>query len=155
MKKNTTFILLGVAALGAYFYFKRQSDSSAKELPEGAPEASEGDAAAKPDAVVTAPAGQFNEALDKAQQIATTIKDAAVIVKSGTKTAVVKSGKKKKKKTKCPKLSAEQLQNLCKGLKGKELRACRKKNRRSCIIVPPLQTMKDGQWVEQKDDSNA
>ena len=108
MKKNTTTILLlAGAAAAAYFFFRPKSEETKTNVSEEKTEEEKTEAekesdkdAEKADAVVTAPKGQFNDAVEKAVEIAQTIKDAAVVVKSGDKTAVVKTGYKKKKKIK-------------------------------------------------------
>lgn len=142
MKKNTTTILLlAAAAAAAYFIFKGKpkltstETETAKEEEEKPGEQAD-QSAEKPDAVVTAPAGQLASAVEKGLQIAQTIKDAAVIVKSGDKTAVLKTGKKKGKSVKRPKLTAEQINKVCKGLKGSKRRACIAKAKKAATIKP-------------------
>ena len=137
MKKQSTIILLAAAAAAAYFFMRKKTDETTKQIDEGEP------VEIKPDAEVTAPKGKFFEALEKAQQVATTIKDAAVVVTDGNKKAVVTTGSKKikkRKKVKCPKKTAAELKLICQGLKGKELRQCKRKNRRSCITIQPTQS---------------
>jgi hypothetical protein len=137
MKKQSTIILLAAAAAAAYFFMRKKTDDTVKQIDEGEP------VEIKPDAEVTAPKGKFFEALEKAQQVATTIKDAAVVVTDGNKKAVVTTGLKKikkRKKVKCPKKTAAELKLICQGLKGKELRQCKRKNRRSCITIQPTQS---------------
>jgi hypothetical protein len=138
MKKQTTiFLLIAAAAAGAWYYFKNKGTDTTTAKEEETP--TEGEPV-KADAEVSAPKGQFFQALEKAQEVASTLKDAAVIVRSGDKTAVVKSGNKKKKKVKCPKTSAAQMKVLCEGLKGRELRQCKRKHRRSCVVIAPTQS---------------
>lgn len=142
MKKNiTTYLLIAAAAAGAWYYMKKKpTTTEEKETDtEGGEDAASG-GTAKTDAVVTAPAGNFQAALNTAKEITSNLKDAAVLVKSGNKTALVKKGAKKKKPVKCPKLTKEQLAKICEGLKGAELKKCRKKNRRSCITVEPTES---------------
>jgi hypothetical protein len=138
MKKNlTTYLLIAAAAAGAWYYIKKKPTALTEK--EADVEGEEG-TTTKTDAVVTAPAGNFQAALNTAKEITSNLKDAAVLVKSGTKTALVKKGAKKKKPVKCPKLSKKQIDTLCEGLKGAELRKCRKKNKRSCITVQPTES---------------
>jgi len=137
MKKQSTIILLAAAAAAAYFFMRKKTDETVKQIDESEP------VEVTPDAEVTAPKGKFFEALEKAQQVATTIKDAAVVVTDGNKKAVVTTGSKrikKRKKVKCPKKTAAELKLICQGLKGKELRQCKRKNRRSCITIQPTQS---------------
>jgi hypothetical protein len=145
MKKNTTTILLlAGAAAAAYFYFKNKgkadtsvtSEATEQETKPGDEESEKG--AEKVDAVVTAPKGQFNDAVEKAVEIAQTIKDAAVVVKSGDKTAVVKTGYKKKKKVKRPKLTNAQIEKACKGLTGRKRRQCIAKAKKAATITPKI-----------------
>ena len=138
-KKSTTTLLLIAAAAGAAWFFmrKKTTDSAATEIPESADTGSD---TTKADAVVTAPPGKIQEALNTAKDITSNLKDVAVLVKSGNKTALVTKGKKKKKHVKCPKLTEEQLNNLCGDLTGKARKACRRKHRRSCVIIPPTQS---------------
>jgi hypothetical protein len=139
MQKNTnTYLLIAAAAAGAYFYMKNKKTATDTETETDTKEEATGET--KADAVVTAPAGNFQAALNTAKEITSNLKDAAVLVKSGNRSALVKSGNKKKKAVKCPKLTKEQLAKICEGLKGAELRACRKKNRRSCITVGPTES---------------
>jgi hypothetical protein len=139
MQKNTTtYLLIAAAAAGAYFYMKNKKTATDTETETDTKEEATGET--KADAVVTAPAGNFQAALNTAKEIASNLKDAAVLVKSGNITALVKNGVKKKKPVKCPKLTKKQLDTLCEGLKGKELKKCRKKNKRSCITVEPTQS---------------
>lgn len=136
-KQTTTILLLAGAAAAAYFLLKKKSGETVKQVEEA--EAEE----VKPDAEVTAPKGKFFEALDKAQEVANTLKDAAVVVTDGNKKALVTSGKKKikkKRKVKCPKKTAAELKVICEGLTGKALRQCKRKNRRSCVTIQPTQT---------------
>lgn len=94
MKKNTLlFIGIGAAALGGYFLWKnRQAGASDTATTEA-------DSNEKTDATVKAPEGKFFEALDKAKEVASTIKDAVVEVRAGSKKAKVRSGTKKRKYT--------------------------------------------------------
>jgi hypothetical protein len=142
MKKNlTTYLLIAAAAAGAWYYMKKKPTATEeKETETEGGEDATGGGTAKADAVVTAPAGNFQAALNTAKEITSNLKDAAVLVKSGNRTALVKKGVKKKKPVKCPKLTKKQLDTLCEGLKGAELRKCRKKNKRSCITVEPTQS---------------
>jgi hypothetical protein len=140
MKKNiTTYLLIAAAAAGAWYYMKKKPTATEEAETEGGEDAASG-GTTKADAVVTAPAGNFQAALNTAKEITSNLKDAAVLVKSGNKTALVKSGAKKKKPVKCPKLTKQQLAKICEGLKGAELRKCRKKNKRSCITVEPTES---------------
>jgi len=136
-KSGSTYLILAAAAAGIWYYMKNKPGTSTKEIQEATEEDTE---TTKTDAVVTAPAGNFQAALATAKEITSNLKDAAVLVKSGNKTALVKKGAKKKKKVKCPKLTKDQLAKICEGLKGAELRKCRKKNKRSCITVQPTQS---------------
>jgi hypothetical protein len=144
MKKNlTTYLLLAAAAAGAYYFIKKKSPSATeKELQTGSEDDTTGSGSetTKTDAVVTAPAGKFQAALDTAKEITNNIKDVAVLVKSGNKTALVRHGTKRKKPVKCPKLTKKQLDTICEGLEGSELKKCRKKNKRSCITVQPTES---------------
>jgi len=136
-KQTTTLLLLAGAAAAAYFIMKNKATVTNKFDEQPEPEE------IKPDAEVTAPAGQFSAALEKAQQIATTIKDAAIVVTDGNQKALVTTGRKKvkkRKKVKCPKRTGAELKEICKGLKGRELRQCKRKNRRNCVVIPPTQT---------------
>lgn len=136
-KQTTTLLLLAAAGAAAFFLLRKKPTETTKEVEPA--EAEE----VKPDAEVTAPKGKFFEALEKAQQVATTIKDAAVVVTDGKRKALVTSGKKKikkRKKVKCPKKTGAELAEICKGLKGRELRQCKRKNRRSCVTIEPTQT---------------
>ena len=137
-KSGSTYLILAAAAAGIWYYMKNKPGTSTKQIEEATEE--EATETTKTDAVVTAPAGNFQAALATAKEITSNLKDAAVLVKSGNKTALVKKGAKKKKKVKCPKLTKDQLAKICEGLKGAELRKCRKKNKRSCITVQPTQS---------------
>ena len=139
MQKNTiNYLLIAAAAAGAWFFMKKKKTATETETETDTKEEATGET--KADAVVTAPAGNFQAALNIAKEITSNIKDAAVLVKSGNRSALVKSGEKKKKAVKCPKLTKKQLDTLCEGLKGNELRKCRKKNKRSCITVQPTES---------------
>jgi hypothetical protein len=144
MKKNTTTLLLLVAAGAAAFFFLRKKGGATARITEEATEIEEkpgqptDEEAEKTDAVVTAPKGQFNEAVEKAMEVAKTIKDAAVVVKSADKTAVIKTGKKKNKKVKRPKLSQAAIDKACKGLKGRARRQCIAKLRKTATITPKV-----------------
>ena len=147
MKKQTTTILLLACAAAAAYFFLRKKGETVKVTDTAEPEE------VKPDAEVTAPKGQFQAALEKAQEVASTIKDAAVVVTDGRKKALVTSGKKKtnkKRKVKCPKTTGAQLAILCEGLKGRELRQCKRKNRRSCITIQPTQSATFSETGEYK-----
>ena len=137
-KQTTTILLLAGAAAAAYFLLRKKSGETVKQVEEAEVEE------VKPDAEVTAPKGKFFEALDKAQEVANTLKDAAVVVSDGKKTALVTSGKKKttkKKKYKCKvRTSKERMAMLCEGLKGRELRKCRRKNKFNCTFPAATQT---------------
>jgi hypothetical protein len=137
-KQTTTFIIAAAAAAGLWYFMKKKgTEVTAKEI-EAEPDVE----TEKADAVVTAPKGQLLQAVEKAQEVASTLKDAAVIVRSGNQTAVVTKGKKRKKKIKCPKTTKEQMAEFCKGLKGKELRQCKRKHRRNCgkVVIEPIQS---------------
>lgn len=154
MKKGTTTILLLAAAGAAAFFLLRKRGAqadTARTAPEDMETDTETPAAETPDATVKAPAGQFFEALDKAKEVASTIKDAVVTVKSGTKKAVVRTGTKRKK----PKWTAKQLADYCNswGYKSKgtrkekkEYRQCVRKAKRkqSLPMFVPTETIKQG-----------
>jgi hypothetical protein len=149
MKKGTTTLLiLAAAGAAAYFFLRKRGAGAeaARTVPDEEPEA-ETPAAATPDAAVTAPPGRFFEALDKAKEVASTIKDAVVTVKSGTKKAVVRTGKKKKRV--CGQKRTRQdfvkfIKERCDGTTGRDKKACRKKARRdwkacTTFIIPETQ----------------
>lgn len=135
MKKQTsTLIIVAAAAAAAFYFFKKKSDETTDGETIKTPESTEPEQKETPDATVTAPQGKFFQALEKAQEVATTLKDAAVIVKSGNKTAVVTSGKKKnvcpdgKPRRKRTKQEIAAMIKICKekGYKGKRLRQCKR-----------------------------
>lgn len=150
-KQSQLLLLLGLAGVGAFLFLRKRGTDAMVQKDQGDETPEE----IKPDAEVTAPKGQFFDALDKAQNIAQTIKDTAIYVTDGKKEALVTSGSKKKRVkrsktepgTKCFRRKGEKLrmyiQKNCKDLTGKDLRLCKKKARRYCtkIVVEPTQDL--------------
>ena len=96
MKKQNIILLVGAAAVAAYFLFKGKGASI---LPGGAitPEVG-GDEKDKTDATIDADKQKLSipEAIEAAKIVAEKIKDVKIDIKKGGKTITVRGGKKKK-----------------------------------------------------------
>jgi hypothetical protein len=101
MKKNT-LLLVGVAGAAAYFLLAKRSKAESRLQSAEIANDVEAETGEQVTAVIKTPAGQIQEGIEQAKQIAESVKSGVVAVKdiaTGT-TAVVRAEKKVARKTK-------------------------------------------------------
>jgi hypothetical protein len=127
MKKNT-LLLVGVAGAAAYFLLAKRSKAESKLQSAEIANDVEAETGEQVTAVIKTPAGQIQEGIEQAKQIAESVKSGVVAVKdiaTGT-TAVVRAEKKVARKAK---RSINKAKRKARTAKRKAVRQARRKTK--------------------------